>query len=372
MFGSANYMTDETMFLLRVLKYIWSLLVRLVPILALTCLIWIYADQISTDQITEVIRIRIDAEPGSPVIPVLNSGDKNDKTDTNVLALEVTFQSQRSRLTQLQRELKGLAEIPWYVKVDTPDAKTLIQPVPDLVTKLMKDYPWFAGVVVVNASPENIKVALDRYVTKSMPIQVLTGTVKTTTPLVEPAQIDVKIRASQLAQLRLEEQKIVIDLQDQLGNRPEMVDFDDSVPVPQEIAGIPIVIAKELSQVRVTLKIERREKRIEYRIPVTRIEVLGPPEILEKFRVEIEEQPAMRLELRGPASVMDNLKPDTIIPYIRVSADDITQRTFFPQQVGFLMPDERIVIDTRNVPSPVVGFRLVEKLNVPTKTTLSQ
>jgi len=351
-----------------------------VPILALTGLIWIYADQISTDQITEVLRVRVDAEPGSPIIPVLDDAHRGDPDNANVLTLEVTFQSQRSRLTQLQRELKALPEIPWYVKVDDPDTQTLRptlrqtlnQPIPELVTQLLKDYPWFAGVVIVSTAPEHVTISLDHYITKAMPIQVLTGTVKTTTPLVEPSQVDVKIRASQLAQLRPEEQKIVIDLQDQLSNRPEMVDFDDSVPVPQEIAGIPVAIPKELSQVRVTLKVERREKRVEYRIPVTRIEVLGPPDVFEKFRVELEDQPAMRLELRGPASVMDDLKADTIIPYIRVSADDITQRTFFPQQVGFLMPDDRIVIDTRNVPTPVVGFRLVEKLTVQSKTTLSQ
>jgi len=317
----------------------------------LTCLIWIYADHITTTSVTRTVRLRVDRPRGSPLIPKLVTANAEG---TGLLTLQVTFSGPKVQLEQLGRELDNRDnELVYYVRMDDPNAETLIKDTRSTIEELLGRQ--FAAVSVIQADPQQMEIAIDRLITVPLPIRVDTGTIETTEPVYTPREAKVTIARSVFKNLPEDKKAVVVNIEDKLQNwRGERV-IEEKFVLDQELAGNPITT--DPTYVAVSLQIKRRYQPKELELPV---HILAAPDLLAKYIVRIKEE-KIKVTLMGPADVMEDeekLKKD-VRAFIYVNYDD-KDRKWFPRDVQFDLP-EGIAVATDKTSRPTVHFQFEQR-----------
>ncbi len=318
----------------------------LIPIALLTCLIWIYAEQISTDTAEETVNLRITAPANSPLLPQLA------ETPGKQLKVQAIFSGPQGQLEVLRKELRIGKFAPEYI---VRQSGTLQLNTAEIIEQQIPSR--YQAVTILQAIPEKITVNVDQLVTKPIPVRVLTGAVKTTDPTVSPQPIDVTLPESFYENLPQQDRVIYINLENKLQNLGENQIVDSEFPVPQTLAGRQV----KTSPKKVTIRLQVRKEYTTKSYTFNRIKVLGPIDLLEDYSVIIKDK-EITIALRGPADILENLKKQDIIPYIKIEEDDKNRRSLFPRPVQINLP-ENLKNQIQQVTTAQVVSELVEKQN---------
>jgi hypothetical protein len=318
----------------------------------LSCLIWMYADQINLTTMTELVTLQVLPQPGTDLVVEPQEPFSGQFT--------ITFAGPRSELENLRQDLvSGKFKPVYYVQKNEAKEEPLDKDPVEIMNALLHpegrktSYP---AVSVQETKPARMKIFVDRKVKVNMPVMINTGMTKTTVPIVNPPEVAVSIQQSVLEEIYGTERILRLNIENDLRNRLEDREIDEDFAVPQFVMSHPVETQQK--KVRVKLRILRQFKTRTF--DVSQIEVLSPNEVLAKYRVEIRD-PHVAITLKGPAELIDNLKPQTIVAYVKVYSDDMSRMstTVFPRPVQLLAMEGGIKLDPDS-PPPMVDIKLVE------------
>ncbi len=315
----------------------------------LSCLIWIYADQINSESRTELITLQVSSQSGSKMDVQLQEPATGQ--------LQVTFTGPHEQLNQLRLDLSsGKFKPVYYVQPEEAKGEVLVKDGADVINTLLRKN--YSACSVVESRPAQIKIFIDQLTTVKMPVYVTTGTTKTTTPVVKPSQIDVTLSQSFFQSLSDSDKFIVVDIENELQGKAVERVVDEEFPLPQVLMGQPVVT--EPTRVRIQLQIQQQFSTTN--LVIQRVQVLGPDDLLSKYRVDMREQ-KITVELQGPEELIKNLKPQDIIAYLALEPEDMYRQwnTYFARQLKFLLP-EGIKLNTEKMTRPPeVDFKLIDQ-----------
>lgn len=318
--------------------------------IVLSCLIWMYADQITTEPTVELVSLQVLSQAVSEYTVDLQSPPDGQ--------FQVTFVGPRADLEKLKRDIgKGEFKPVYYVPKEEVKTDTVVKDAAEIFnTFLRKDYPT---VVAQEVKPAQIKIFVDQMITVTMPVRVTTGITKTTNPVITPHEVKVTLPKSSNDNLYPTERFIVVDIENELRNKVEDRAIDEDFALPQVVQGQSVVTNP--TRVRINLRIQRQFQT--KMVNLSRVEVMGPAELLAKYRVDIKD-PMITVALKGPTELINNLKPQNILAYILLEPEDVRPgpMTWYPQDVHFQFPDgfEAIKVDEKTARRPRVDFKLVE------------
>ena len=306
---------------------------------ALTALIWIYADQATTESITENLSVQVTAPSGSDLI-----------LTPNKVQFEVTLKGPRARLQDMKDHLRaGRVDLRYYVDPSEAQGPQLTKSAREVLNQLIRQRD--PVIRVTSVDPETLTIAVDRYVTVAVPVKVITGSIKTTEP--EPAlrEIEVKLVESALDTLSAEQLFAEVNIEDQLKDRLEnqIVDIDEEFPIEQTIAGYSVKTDPTRVKVRLTIEELYDNTTLELHI-----EVMCLPELLKKYRPIYggsipTDRPVVRVNFRGPKDLIDVLKPADVKAFISIDAHDIG-RSMYPKDVQFHGLPQGVTVDMPEPP----------------------
>jgi hypothetical protein len=317
--------------------------------LLLSSLVWLYADQINSETIEELVTLEIAPQSGSELLVELQEPVSGQ--------LQVVFSGPRDQLEGLRRDLgTGKFKLIYYVTGDEAKDEFLVKDPRELVGSLIrKEYKSISVDEIKSVS--QIKIYVDHLITATIPVKVETGAnIKTKALVVTPLEVKVLLPKSVYQNLYETEKFIVLDLENELQGRPEELMIDENFALPQKLAGQPVVT--DPTRVRVQLTIDRQLRNKTFEIPSTSVQVQGPIDLLAKYRVDIRDQQIM-VTLQGPADIIKNIKPQDISAYIILTVDDMLppRSSYFPRELKFVLP-EGVKLDKEKLPR--VDFKLVE------------
>jgi len=318
----------------------------------LAVLVWVYADQITTDSITEPVGLQVRAPAGSELILRVQEPQNE--------SFQVTFSGPRAQLEDLRKDLvAGRVDLVYSVDPAEAQGSQLIKDAREIFSRMIRKQ--YGAIRVVATEPEALHVGIDRYVTVQLPVKVDTGTIRTSKANVKPANVTVKVPESLLKSLPLEQRSsVTVSIEDELKERLEnhITEVNEEFSIEPFLGGH--TISPDPSRVRVQLTIEElyETRQLEF----SRVFVLMPPELQSDYRVEIREQNISAL-FRGPKEVIDELKSTDVIPFIPIESDDVARALGkpFPRPVQFIINKQGVEVDATNMPqAPKVDFSLVE------------
>lgn len=307
----------------------------------LSCLIWIYADQISTETIEEALEIRF--SPASADLIILP--DEPGR-------FQVTLSGSHAQLELFKRKLENENfQLTYKVNPEDPNAESLTVDARKVVEELLRPY---TAVSVLDVSPDKIEIGIDRYIEKLLPVRIETGRIQTNEPKVSPPKVKVTVLRSVFSQLTDEQKSISLDLEEELSARPDKEQIDLMFSLPSVLASHSVKI--EPKSVNVRLKIIRKYDTKSFKL---RVWLIYPPDFPGNYHAEVDAE-EIRVRLKGPADVIANLKTQGVpMAYIPILHDDISKQDKQGRDVDFYLPAE--VTLAKEQEPPRVYFRIVQE-----------
>ncbi len=319
----------------------------LFTVIVLSCLIWVYADQITTEYMTAPVTLEVAPAGGSNLIVKLISPQNGQ--------IEVTFAGPRARLERLKNDLQGKFKFIYYVTPEKKFEPIITKDTIEIIRSQLKE--MYPTITVSAVNIPRIKIAVDKYIYVHMPVKVIAGTITSSEPVIIPNRVKVKLPLSVYKKLSDEQKVITIDIEPELRKHIQNQEIDREFPIPQQLAGQ--AIETEPTRVRVKLKIKQQFARKEIKRP---IQVLLPVGLESKYIVELRDKEII-VPVIGPVDLINNLKDQDVVPYIELVPADLARsgNSYFPRRVKFLLP-EGIQLDESKLPrQPEVDFRLIER-----------
>ena len=313
----------------------------------LSCLVWMYADQINNESVVEFVSLQISPQSGSDLIVELQ--------DPPTGQFQVTFSGPHAEVENLRKDLgTGKFKPLYYVQPEDVKSESLIKSSAEVIGSfLRKDYKTIS---VQDVKPAQLKIYVDKLITVPMPVTVSTGATKTTRAVVTPGEVKVTLSSQAYNSLNDVEKFIVIDIENELRNKPENLELNEDFPLPQVVLGQPVTT--DPTRVNIQLRVQQQFKTTT--LQITKINRMIPGDLESKYRVDIRNE-SISVELKGPAELIDNLDPKKITAYITIDKADILDRTeYFPRDVQFILPKGIQLNTDKMTLTPKVDFKLVE------------
>jgi hypothetical protein len=294
-------------------------LTTLISAALLSCLIWIYADQITTESARRTLRVKFKAATPDLII-----------TSPETQQFELTIAGSHAQLEKLRKKLEDLkSQLSYEVKSDDPTAAAVVKDGREIVEEILRPYGVFS---VSEVSPAKVEIGVDRYIEVSLPVKVETGLVQTTEPVVAPPSVKVRLAKSFFEQLDINERVIKLDLKNELSSRQEKDDINEDFSLPQMLNNQRI--STDPARVRVRLRITRQ--MLGQTFPSVSVGLICLPEMMGTYKVEIAPREVV-VAVLGPADQIPTLTPQDIKAFVRVEPDDV-ERGPFPRDVEFVLP----------------------------------
>ena len=315
----------------------------------LTVLIWVYADQITSYTVTEMVPLQVKAQPGADMNVELQEPANGQ--------LEVSFTGPRTKIEDLRKDLStGKLKADYYVQAEGVTGDTVTRDSLEIINAVLrKDYKMITGADV---KPAQVRIFVDPLTTVDMPVKIPPCTTKTTPPIVTPRTVKVTLSDFVYKNLSDGDKYVVLDLENELRNRPEDKEINDSFTLPQMVAGVRV--ATDPTQVNVKLRILRHLPTKSFEI--TQIDVMGPADFMARYGVVIQNL-QITLELKGLEEDINNLKPQSIQAYLRFEKQDLYQLVIgktYSRDVQIILPPG-ITVDGEKMPRmPNVLFKLTD------------
>jgi hypothetical protein len=321
--------------------------------IALTVLIWVYADQSSHEFYTANLLVRYVAPPDPDHPLVVRVRDAKGEAK-DALRAEVTFRGPKSAVRRLQGD-DAAGRFKPSIVLSEP-LRPGLQPARDLYLDLSR-LPEIRsrGVMVQRALPASVQLDIDRYVDVPVELQISGGSFEKALeapPIARPEKVTARVLESELPYggtlppLRL-------SIEEQLQARPETAggSFGFDVPVRSSWPGIEAILIPD--HVRVSGRLARRTT-VE-RITTIPLGVLIEPEnFLGRYEIEWQDQTGANftqaITARVPVEKVGQLKGNMIDAYVTIQDSDLprelpgvstapaTQESWIEREIRFVFP----------------------------------
>jgi len=323
-------------------------------VVGLTLLIWIYADQRSSQTNDFVLWLTL-RPPGSANWRL---ADPNSER-TRVVA---TFTGPSRSMRELQEDVEeDLFRLTYVIEADPSSGPYRIE----LADKLDNlEEVRRRGLRIVSVDPPALTVQVDRLVTKELPVVARADSFKIVQTEVAPPTVKLILPESQLDKLDVTE--IVANIEALEAHRvlirEHLSAAGDKTSQTVKLHDVPLVrpagaILKE-ERVFVEAVIERRDQTKLLRTVYVRFDV--SLDQWRKYELEVKDNADLALEVsvRGPSDVIASLTPQDVRAYVEISTSDaIRTEGWLTRTVSFVLPAGVILDQT----APQVQFRLVQK-----------
>lgn len=321
--------------------------------IVLTVLIWMYADQLNNENVTDLVNLQVLAPSGADFNVTIQEPENGQ--------VQAIFTGPREQFERFRRDLEsGKFTLKYYVTPEDATSNVYVKDTTDILNSLLRKN--YAGVSVLESKPPLVKGTIDHMITVTMPVRVTTGSTKTSTPVISPEKVKVQISKAVYQELKKGEQFIVVDIENELQNKPEEKSIDEEFPLPQTILGKPVIT--DPTRVRIQLAIQQQFQTASF--DISRIQILGPVDLLAKYRVDIKDS-QITVVVRGPEDIIRTLHPQDIEAYLEIEPDDMfrSDKAYFPRQVKILLPEGvKLDLDKMSRP-PEVAFKLIDQQTPP-------
>jgi len=321
--------------------------------MVLTCLIWIYADQENVTSSNEVVSLTVSPQSGSELFVELQEPSTGQ--------LQVTFAGPRFELERFKKDLGKFKPV-YFVQPEEVKGDTLNKDAAEIINSAIRKN--YKGIVVQDVKPAQIKIFVDPMITVPMPVRVRTGATKTDVPVITPSKVQVTMPRSTYMALYDTEKFLDIDLESELQNKAEDREINEYFSLPTSFAGQDVVT----SPPRVKIQLKIKQQSVSKDFPINQVKVMGPPELLAKYRVDIL-NPQFTVTLKGPLELISTLKPQSIIAYIQLDPEDMIHTSYFFKPASFKLPEGIKLDTTKMLRPPGVDFKLIDiHVTPPTET----
>ncbi|MCP4250339.1 MAG: hypothetical protein GY778_25125 [bacterium] len=268
--------------------------VKLISVTAvLTLLIWTTADQLLSE--TLEVQVTIYATPAGASGMIVET----DPPDQNSFLVRLTGPK---RIVDRVRK-DGLSAIALPVP-DSPNGRYPID-----MKKALADHPErFKNLRVEAVSPPRVVAVIDHLVTVKMPVFVQRSDLEyEVPPTVEPAEVAVTLRQAALDQIPPAERRIMLEVEDLLGDRPKGSPLEvPGAPLVSNIGGIDVRLEPSTVTVLVTL----REQSTKGTIAAVPIHVAASFDDFSRFQIETRDGSTLitrAIAVRGPPATVERL-----------------------------------------------------------------
>jgi diadenylate cyclase len=197
-------------------------------------------------------------------------------------------------------------------------------------------------VSVEEIQPDKFDFMVDELVPVTMGLKADTGAVQAVEQQFEPAHVRVVMRKRHLAPhdggLPESQRVIVLPLEDRVRHAAPGEVITETVPVPDQVGGFPI-ISKDPRSVRVTLRVGGQ--RITREIPNVPVWITISPELLQVYDVErLDPQEwLIEVELEGEKSQVEALRPQEVRAFVTISSELLNPAPDLRLEVKIDAPD---------------------------------
>ncbi len=327
-------------------------------VVALTLLIWFYADQASSESNEFNVWLRVRPQ-GSAQWRLTDPNAERQR-------LVVTFDGPTRDMRELEEAVQGdRFPLSYVIEADPPSGPYRIERLAEKLDKLEEIRR--RGLRVTSVDPPELTVQVDRLVTQELPVVAKADTFKIVQTTVRPPTVKVTLPQSQ--QDKLDQTEIVANIEALEAHREQInAHLRDNALKPGqaiELYDVPLVrpaagaiLKLEPEWVSVTAVIERRDQGKLLRGVYVRFEVSWDQ--WRKYDLEVKDKADLALEVtvRGPSDVIASLTPQDVRAFVEINTSDaIKTEGWLTRAVTFVLP-EGVVLDQT---APQIQFRLVEK-----------
>ena len=344
--------------------------------IGLTALIWVYADLTSQESYEVTLTVRLSVPAGSESVIRLKGSSAQADADFDTAAtvpIQVTLVGPKAAIADIEhlRRSQGLmVDIPVSIgESRTPDVIRTAD-IRENITRWARDH----SLRIVDLSRQLIEYQIEQYVKKDLTIEVTVGALADklkAPPRVDPAQVKVRLLASQWDQLATVDKKLEVSIEQEL--RTSSQDTFEKSLVGLRWHGLDVTYIPDIVQITVQRSQEVETTRITA-VPMYELwPAYRPEEGL--FRVEWEdgEAPLQHIEVSVPAGTPRLPTNKDVIAYVTIEPEDLQQasketngaetapagtRAGIPRPVRFIFADDLKDVRVISLP-PTVRFRVV-------------
>ncbi len=318
-------------------------LVVLSAVIAL--LVWLVADHSLTDTATLRARVKLVSAGGS---------------DMRVTALSPQtdpFEIQVSGRKAIVARLKAREPLTIRVPVSSRESGRYKL---RLLDEIRGTEGELSEVLIRSISPPEVDILVDRKITVTMPVVVLSGSLNyERQPVIEPSEVKVTISELEYNALDESARCVLVDPDEYLRTAPRGRLLSEPVPLHPVVGGVSVELDPDFGTLRAMLKEELQEATISA-VPV-RFE--ASLDIFNDYNVEVKDAAATLtrpVTIKGPAEVIERIQAGEIklrgIVTLK-AADKAEAGQFRYQTPAFNLPEEVAIIGEVDP----VEYRLVEK-----------
>ncbi len=214
------------------------------------------------------------------------------------------------------------------------------------------------GVVVDKVNPRKLALSIDDVVTVPLPVRIGTGDVSVSEMRVDPPEVDVSLRRSELDRLPDEQRFVTVDLSGRLSGLAtrETRKFDDVI-VSGNVGGFT---AKRIEPSAVDVSVRAEGRQATRRIEGVPVALEGSPQIWQLYTAEFQDQNEwlIQLEVAGEPLAVEKVRPQDVRAFVRATAEDaVSNDDFRTAEVTVILPPGIAL----NGPPPIVHFRLAAR-----------
>lgn len=345
--------------------------------IALTILIWTYADQAGHDTYTTTVLVKYTGppQPGNPVV-LRVAGAQADAPD--LIRVEVTLRGPKSAVRRLEKDdASGRFSLAVVVTNEMSPGR---QPPRDVFNDLSR-LPEIRnrGLVLQKVSPATVTLEVDRYKNVDVDVELLTGAFEkllSGKPIVKPEKVTARVLESKLEQGRTLP-PLRLSIEDELQARSEQAGgtFSFDLPLRSTWPGIDATFAPD--HVRVTARLTRRTVR--ERITLIPLSVLVKVQnFFGRYDIQWQDETGGHLmqaiDVRVPLEKAGQLKGSMVDAYVTIDDADLPKelpgapstepasspQTWIERDVRFVFPPgfEDVKVEG---PPRTVKFRIVKR-----------
>lgn len=351
---------------------------------ALTVLIWVYADQSSHDtyQTTVLVRYVPPPEPDQPLLVRVRDGKGESK---DALRVELSLRGPRSAIRRLEKDDEGGR---FTLSVPLPDElKPGVQPLRDVYDDLSR-LPEIRnrGIAIQSVHPREAQLEVDRYLNVPVTVEVAVGTFEKSLegpPIVRPDKVMARVLESEipggstLPPLR-------VSIEEALQNRTDLPGNQLSFDVPLKSAWSGINATFTPDHVRVAVRLAKRTTTERITLIPLGVRVEPIDNFFGRYEIEWQDQTGghftQTLNVLVPLEKAGQLKGNMIDAYVTIQDSDLprelpgvtsapaTQESWIEREIRFVFPPNFEDVKTQGPPR-TVKFRVKRRSDLLTPST---
>ena len=298
----------------------WRIARRLLVVLPLTLVIWFLAEQASQIRADGIeIELRVLPRRGVHV-------DVVDPPARFTLAVRgPSKEIDALRSATAERPLRTDWELPdaytrveGMQKIEVPQLRALLESLPELEDR---------GIFVEDVTPATLAFIVHPVVERIVPVRVNAGSLRVVTERIEPPQVTVALRRSDLDLLNANQLRLEALVEERLEGEPRnrLLPISDATLGNRLTDGEVEVTALRVEPAVVSLYLRIVAETKQVRLDGIRVQLAMSPQDLDRYDIEIVDanEWLLSLELEGDASVVDRVRPQDVRAWVAFSGDRV-------------------------------------------------